>query len=425
MLKYTVFLFLLSGTSLAQIVSDIDIRGHVITKEYVIQREIQHLVNVELDSVLAEEDRDRIENVGIFSVVEWRTVPLEDGTVELQYHVTESMRILPIVAPSYEEDTGWSIVYGGILKNLRGRNESLVIGGLFGGINAYGIEFSDPWIFGDHVSVSFQIGKHVSDHVFLPFERQTSSFEMNVGRYFGYQRKISIGFEIEKKKFVGDSTTIKYEYFAPQASMVYDTRDIYNDPSQGVYFFHSVQYFRFLNKKSNSLFWNQSYSAFISPVKGKNKTTLGWNITVNSAHGDLFKEIFKFGLGGGYSVRGWQIENPTLYSEGTQNYRFGYFSAVSSIELRQTVIPRFAIQQKSPFGPIKSEFGLQGVLFADAGVIGNHWSELYEKIPMIGFGIGFRIPVAMVGTLRFDYGWSFYKGQAVESSFHFSAGHKF
>ncbi len=425
MLKYTALFFILSATSVAQIVSSIDIQGHQTTKEYIIKREIQHLVNVELDSTLAQEDRDRIENLGLFSVVDWRAVPLEDGTVKLQYQVMESMRILPIVAPTYEEDTGWSIVYGGIVKNMRGRNESLVIGGLFGGIDAYGVEFNDPWIFGDHVSVSLQIGKHVTDHVFLPFERQTSSFEMNVGRYFGYQRKVSVGFEIEKKDFFGDTTTIEFSYFAPQASIVYDTRDIYNDPSEGVYFFQSAQYFRFLNIESNSLFWNQSYSAFFSPIKGKHKTTLGFNITSNSVHGDLHKELFLFGLGGAYSVRGWQIENPVLYSEGTQDYRFGYFSAFSSIELRQTILPRFAVQQKSPFGPLKSEFGLQGILFADAGVVGDHWSELYKEIPMLGFGIGIRTPVTMVGNLRFDYGWSYYGGEAVESSFHFSVGQKF
>jgi outer membrane protein assembly factor BamA len=425
MFKQTAFLFILSAASVAQTVSSIDISGYHATKEYIIKREIQHSVNVELDSTLAMEDRDRIENLGLFSIVNWQAIPLEDGTVKLHYQVVESTRFFPIIAPSYEEDTGWSVVFGGVIKNLRGRDESLVIGGLFGGIDAFGIDFNDPWIFGDHVSVSFQIGKHVSDHVFLPVERQTSSFEMNIGRYFGYQRRVSVGFEVEEKDYVGDSTTVKFKYIAPQASMAYDTRDIYNDPSKGIYLFHSVQFFRFLNTGNHSLFWNQSYSAFYSPINGKRKTTIGANITINSTHGNLYQELFMFGLGGGYSIRGWQIENPELYSSQTQDYRFGYFSAFSSIELRQTIIPRYAVQKKMLFGPIKTEFGLQGVLFVDAGVVGNHWSELYEKIPMLGFGIGLRIPVTMAGNLRFDYGWSFYGGEAVESSFHFSVGQKF
>jgi len=425
MFKQSAFLIILSAASVAQTVSSIDIRGYQITKEYVIKREIQHSVNAVLDSSLAEDDRGRIENLGLFSMVNWKAVPLEDGTVKLRFQVIESTRFFPIIAPSYEEDTGWSVVFGGIVKNLRGRNESLTIGGFLGGIDAYGVEFLDPWMFGDHVSISFEIGKQVSDHVFLPIERRTSSFEVNVGRYFGYQRRVSVGIEFENKDFVGDSAKIDFEYIGPQASMAFDTRDIYNDPSKGVYLFQSAQYFSFTNIEGHTLSWYQSYSAFYSPIKGKKKTTIGANVTVNSIHGDLHEELFMFGLGGGYTVRGWKITNPILYSNETQDYRFGYFSAFSSFELRQTIIPRYAVQQQSLFGSIKSEFGLQGVIFADAGVVGNNWSELSDKTPMLGFGIGLRMPVALVGNLRFDYGWSYYGGKAVESAFHFSAGHKF
>ncbi len=123
---------------LGQIVSTIDIRGYQHTKEYIIQREVQHEVDAPLDSTMAEEDRDRIENLGIFSMVSWQALPMEDGTVKLRFHVIESTRFMPIFAPQYEEDTGWSLVLGGIYNNFRGRNESLVIGGLLGGIDAYG-----------------------------------------------------------------------------------------------------------------------------------------------------------------------------------------------------------------------------------------------------------------------------------------------
>jgi outer membrane protein assembly factor BamA len=358
-------------------------------------------------------------------MVTWQALPLEDGSFKLRYHVIESTRFMPIFSPIYEEDTGWSLVLGGIFSNFRGRNESLTIDGLIGGVDGYGIEFNNPWMVGDHVSLNLQVGKHFSNHVFLPYERQTSSFEINIGRYFGYQKRISLGFEYEQKDFVGDSTTIEFLYFAPQGSFAYDTRDIYNDPSEGIYIVHSAQYFMFSNIKGSSLFWNQSYSAFTSPIKGKHKTTLGANVSLNSTHGDLHPELFLIGLGGGYSVRGWQIETRELYTEENQSYRFGYFSAVSSLEIRQTIIPRFAIEQQSPFGPMKSEMGLQAAIFIDAGVTGNNWDDLKNTSPMMGTGLGIRIPVAMAGNIRFDYGWSFYEGAAVESSFHFSVGQKF
>ncbi len=409
----------------AQIISSIDIRGHQHTKEYVIKREIQHPLNVQLDSTLAQADRTRIDNLGIYSMVTWQAVPLEDGSVKLRYHVFESSRFFPMLAPSYKEDTGWSILFGGIVKNVRGRNESLTIGGLIGGVDAYGFDFNNPWIFGDHVSLSLEVGKHFSNHVFLPYERQVSTFEINIGRYFGYEKRINVGLEYEKKDFIGDSTTIEYYYFAPQGSFAYDTRDIYTDPSKGIYIFHSAQYYKYLDMESGSLFWTQSYSAFASPIKGNRKTTVGANLTLNSTHGDLYKEMFMYGLGGGYSVRGWKIETRKLYEQDKQPYRFGYYSAVSSLEIRQTIIPRFAIEQPSPFGPVKSELGLQAVLFIDSGVAGDNWHDLSKASPMYGVGLGVRIPAALAGIIRFDYGWSFYEGEAVESSFHFSVGQKF
>ena len=409
----------------AQIISSIDIRGHQHTKEYVIKREIQHPLNVQLDSTLAQADRTRIENLGIYSKVTWQAVPLEDGSVKLRYHVIESSRFFPMLAPSYEEDTGWSILFGGIVKNVRGRNESLTIGGLIGGVDAYGFDFNNPWIFGDHVSLSLEVGKHFSNHVFLPYERQVSTFEINIGRYFGYEKRINVGLEYEKKDFIGDSTTIEYYYFAPQGSFAYDTRDIYTDPSKGIYIFHSAQYYKYLDMESRSLFWTQSYSAFASPIKGNRKTTVGANLTLNSTHGDLYKEMFMYGLGGGYSVRGWKIETRNLYEQDKQQYRFGFYSAISSLEIRQTIIPRFAIEQPSPFGPVKSELGLQAVLFIDSGVAGDNWHDLSKASPMYGVGLGVRIPAALAGIIRFDYGWSFYEGAAVESSFHFSVGQKF
>ena len=65
------------------IVSSIEFKGHKITKDYIIEREIQHLLDVPLDSSLANEDKDRLLNLGIFADVSWMIVPLEDLTLSL------------------------------------------------------------------------------------------------------------------------------------------------------------------------------------------------------------------------------------------------------------------------------------------------------------------------------------------------------
>jgi outer membrane protein assembly factor BamA len=115
------------------IVSAIEFKGHINTKDYIIEREIQHQIDVLLDSVVAHEDRDRLYNLGIFADVTWRAIPLEDLTVILEYKVIEtSLRILPAGGPAYEEEYGWS--FGGMLRinNFRGRNEKFMLGGSTG-----------------------------------------------------------------------------------------------------------------------------------------------------------------------------------------------------------------------------------------------------------------------------------------------------
>ena len=106
------------------LVSEIEVTGHRKTKEYIIRREIQHPVNIPLDSTLVEEDRDRIENLGIFSIVSWQMVPNEDGSCTLSYSVIETLGIIPGAMPIYSEDNGWSLSGGVLIKNFRGRNET-------------------------------------------------------------------------------------------------------------------------------------------------------------------------------------------------------------------------------------------------------------------------------------------------------------
>ncbi|HDY75454.1 MAG TPA: hypothetical protein ENH49_02905, partial [Candidatus Marinimicrobia bacterium] len=385
------FLFVVLCT---QEVSEIIVTGNKITKVHVIRREIQHPVNVNIDSSLAQEDRDRIENLGIYSIVEWQAVPLENGTVRLKYNVIESSRIFPALFPQYEEETGWSFLFGLIVQNFRGQNETLALGALVGGIDAYGVNFNNPWIFGDHVSISLNTGKNIIDHVFLPYEEQTSSFGINMGRYFGYERRVNVGIEFQRKNYVDDNTTVEFEYFAPQTNLTYDTRDIYTDPSKGVYINHYLQFYSFLNRDGQSTVWEQSYSGYVSPLKGKRKTTIGFNFTLNSTHGDLHRELLYRGLGGAYSIRGWKVGTREIFESGEQSYRFGFFQFISSFELRQTLIPRFSVKKKTPFGVMKTEFGLQAVLFVDTGTAGGDWNDLIEEIPMLGAGIGIRIPAA-------------------------------
>ena len=107
-----------------------------------------------------------------------------------------------------------------------------------------------------------------------------------------------------------------------------------------------------------------------------------------------------------------------LYTNSDQSYRFGMNWIMASAEIRQIIIPKFATKYNN-------EFGLSIAAFADIGIIDNGISELIQQAPLIGLGIGIRIPWPVIKSLRLDYGWSFYQGKYVEQSLHFAFGEKF
>ena len=405
------------------IVSAIDFKGHLITKDYIIEREIQHPIDASLDSAVAHMDRERIYNLGIFADVTWRAIPLEDLTVILEFKVIEtSLRILPGGGPVYEEDYGWS--FGGMLRinNFRGRNEKFMLGGSTGARRAYFFTFNNPWIAGDHVSLDVTSGKSITAHPFLPYERNVTSAEINLGRYFGYNHKARVGFEWEKKTFSNDEDTLEYYYIAPQGSYIYDTRDIYRDPSKGILivqgFYSHVEF----DSDKQNLWWSQSYSFYHSLVKRKRKLTAAFNVSYLTAFGDV-DEVWISWLGGVKTVRGWSIPNSTIYTNGDYAYRFGNHFAIISTELRQTIIPTSVFT--TDLFNWKQEYGLSAIAFVDVGFINRDRKKLFNELPIAGIGFGFRIPAPMIGTIGFDYGWGYRDGQFIDQVLHLVIGQKF
>ena len=413
--------FVLAGQQ--PIVSAIEFKGHLITKDYIIEREIQHPIDASLDSAVAHMDRERIYNLGIFADVTWRAIPLEDLTVILEFKVIEtSLRILPGGGPVYEEDYGWS--FGGMLRinNFRGRNEKFMLGGSTGARRAYFFTFNNPWIAGDHVSLDVTSGKSITAHPFLPYERNVTSAEINLGRYFGYNHKARVGFEWEKKTFSNDEDTLEYYYIAPQGSYIYDTRDIYRDPSKGILivqgFYSHVEF----DSDKQNLWWSQSYSFYHSLVKRKRKLTAAFNVSYLTAFGDV-DEVWISWLGGVKTVRGWSIPNSTIYTNGDYAYRFGNHFAIISTELRQTIIPTSVFT--TDLFNWKQEYGLSAIAFVDVGFINRERKNLFDELPMAGIGFGFRIPAPMIGTIGLDYGWGYRDGQFIDQVMHLVIGQKF
>ena len=62
------------------IVSQIVIEGNKKTKAFILLREIHHQSNRPIDKEIIEKDRNRLENLGIFSFVSWELIPTKSDT---------------------------------------------------------------------------------------------------------------------------------------------------------------------------------------------------------------------------------------------------------------------------------------------------------------------------------------------------------
>ena len=397
----------------------VEFTGNKKTLDYIIEREIQHKIDVPLDSVVANEDRNRLENLGLFSEVIWNIIPMDAERAILSFVLSESIQRTPPGAfPIYEEDTGWSFMGAWILQNFRGRNQILHLNGSIGGKDTYGVSFLDPWMFGNHVSLSLNLSRLIYNHNFLDMQIDVNSFEIGLGKWFGDFIKTSTSIEIEKKSFSDKQILDTFFYIAPRFSIKYDTRDIYWNPSKGVLLSQFIYYRKGIDPKNYTMtIWRQSYSIYYKINSTKKKLVLAFNI----------KSKFKYGVkdeyglnyfGDSFTVRGWSLPDNNLFSSGKETFRFGHESAQATVELRKDIIPKYATK-------LGTEFGLGIVAFYDIGTINHNWDRIIKMSPMSGAGIGIRIPAPMLDVIRLDYGWGYKDGEWNSGALHLGFEQKF
>jgi len=406
-------------------VSGITHKGNTFTKDYVIKREIQHQVGVSLDSAVAEADKIRLINLGIFADVKWKAIPVDNKSVVLEYRIIENDdffggRFIGLGAPVYDEKTGWSFSGGGFLKNFRGRNEQVGFGFSTGGFSTIAFAYSNPWISGDHISFGSDIVKNKYDHPFLNYNIEIKSFEINIGRYFGYQRKTSLGFELEEFYFFSDTSFSKYQYFAPQGSFAYDTRDLYDNPRKGI-LIREMFFSRFdlKGKIEKNITWIQSLSVYkqLNSIDIERPLILAWGATTQMNIG-IKDDRFISAMGSGNTVRGFLYPNRSAYNDREQEYRFGFNNFYTSIELRNNLIPRKVIAERYEFGATIAAF------FDYGAATSGSFVELLKSQGIASTGFSLQLEGPWPSIIRIDYGWGFYKNKYVDNALHLEIGHK-
>ncbi|MFQ6616896.1 MAG: BamA/TamA family outer membrane protein [Fidelibacterota bacterium] len=400
------------------LVTDIKVEGNRVTKDYIIEREIQHPELAPFDSSVAAEDRNRIDNLGIFSDVRFRLEANGDGSHTLIYRVQETWRIFPVPVVLYQEETGWSYGAAVLVKNFRGRNEILQAAGAMGGTVFGALQFENPWIAGDHVSMRAHAYRTVFNHPFLGFSYHETDLEVTLGRYFGYEWKLWVTASVEErmaKFFEKNKDALRHRYFQSKFLLIHDTRDLYIDPSRGIKISGELRPEVGLDGNSPfNAFWEVQASAWRTLVAGPHQWVAGGSVFLHTYTGEgiPYKILM---AGGAESIRGWAVLDSASY-EG-QRFRAGLNMYTATLELRQTLVPKYVT-------PLGTEFGVILAEFVDLGRAHDDVLSLFQAAPMAGVGVGVRVFIPGAQLLRIDYGIGYYRGSWQSGRWHLSLGHK-
>ncbi len=387
----------------SKLVNSIKITGNQYTKNHIILREIQHPVPGNFNHSIAQEDRDRIYNLGLFS-----TVDVSEHDSIYTVTVVETFRFIPFPLVGYDEGKGLSYGGGVAFTNFRGLNEKLIFGMIFGQNKTWFLDFKDPWITGDHVSINLGMYNFFTDGAVYAFEYQEKGGYAGIGFYRGNHNKydLKIGVEtisLDTAGVISDDLWVlgkyfnDYHYLYAVFNYQYDTRDVFVDPTKGQHLKlhlkprigtkNTHNYYQF---NCEHIYYYQISQDFKNPILSI-KSSL---FIQKSERTPPFSYVY---IGGedyvrGYSPIPWQ--NP----ESTQDKIEGVHAIYESVQLQHTLFSR------KDYGGI--ELGIDVVYFLDVGVSSYNLSSFDLKNGIMGYGFGLRFFTSGAGVIGIDIGFN-------------------
>jgi len=227
-------------------IAAVRVTGNERTETDVILREMESRAGRCYNPVLVGQDRDRIDNLDLFSEVVIDSLR-QDGRLVLEVRVKERLVWIPLAWIPYPllnwtEENGWSYGLGVANPNSSGRNRrvSLLIQG--GGERQAAFSYADPWIVGNHGSAAISVGYSRSEDAEGRTDRWMVT-RISLGSYLGAWGRARLAFdagEIETDPWRTSSLSGVDRLRSITLGAACDTRDVYADPRCGWYVSSSV-----------------------------------------------------------------------------------------------------------------------------------------------------------------------------------------
>jgi len=377
-------------------VTGVLIFGNERTRPEVILREMKIREGDPYDGAGIEEDRKRIQNLGIFNRVETFAEPAWGG-VRVFVLVTEGPVFLPYPVLHLNERDWKKLSYGAGLRvrNLRGRAETL--DALFSaGYNpAYGFAYFNPWIGGTRgLQAGFNaasqrlLSKHFREE--RAYEKQTAVFaavgkritlHMTFGALLGV-REIEISpAHIGPEEYAVDRMPVA------GLSFLWDHRDLREYPMKGYLLSLSGRKNGWRTRRTDYGLLETEARGYL-PVPGT--CTFAFRISTAFTAGSppVYDRLF---LGYEERIRGHWTDT----DEGENRW-------IAAAALRLPLIPiRYFDIGEAP-ELMNWKFGVSAGVFVDAGTTWLHGEKPGEGGILLGYGCGLHFHLPIVDVLRFE-----------------------
>lgn len=370
-------------------VRNIIVLGNVVTPEKIILRELQTRPGDPVEILTLMGDESLLLDLQIFSYVEILQQPSENDSVNILVYVEERSRWIPFPLAYASQIDGWSFGGGLEYRNILSRNSKLGIYGVVGVSDNFFLRYSDPWIFGDRISLMVELSRVERDNRYENYHQIQNTGSVEFGKKLGiyFQYGIKAGIRLEQADVTGITLTDTYYDQIPflQFSALYDKRDIFANPSSGWRLSSIIGQFGIPGNSIDYRMLQLIVSNYF-PLHWAGRTlAVGWQYSVRNGTMGCYDQFY---LGGTETVRGLPVD----FDRGSR-------MLLGMIEYRVDIL-------KSNHVMDDFDLGLGGTLFLDTGATWNHGDSPFDQIFSTSYGIGLRMLIPVIEVIRMDYGWT-------------------
>lgn len=372
------------------------------TKRETVTRELVSRVGEPFRMENLEEDKERLDRLGIFSSIEINPIE-EDNEIVVDVEVKETFPYLPMLSIEITDENGMSVGPGFRAVNLFGKAVHLIASARFGGATNAEVRISDPWFAGNHVGYDVHFFQRDRKNKLDDFRELSSELNGRISTWLGDSGRIGgrLGFLSlgSDRDGVTSSDDNRDNVLSAGVFMGYDSRDLVTNPHRGWWNELDIS-----KNAGNADFWNFIFDVRrYQRIADRHTLVLFSLLTLQTGEvGQDIPSYLDFHIGGTNTIRGWGLDARSGKNEfiNTVGYRYNL------VEPRSFKV----------FGT-HLHLGLQLTAFGD---FGNAWNENKEfKLDNFidGYGFGVRLLVPFVEMIRLDFGWG-EPGQGMR--FHFA-----